>query len=351
MGLLQKWGKHIGDTWNRATGQGARDREKEAQRKQLEMLQGLEETELNELQAQIPELANLGDEGKLQLQGLLDLAKTKAHTVDGTAYDSIKEDPSLRKNQLSSLDKLKEYTEKGRTAQDEAALQDLLSKSRQDDRGRRLAIDSQMKRRGLAGSGLDLMAKLQSKQAASNLASKNALDLSANRETQKLNASQMLGNLSGQVRGQDYQMASDKANAQDLLNRFNSSLKQGVENQNIAYENQQRQHNLSERQRVADANAQYYKNRTAYNNQNKLARYGLLSQKNQYNNNVRRQMVEDRNANRLRKAGFFGDKARSHKQNYLSTGDQMQLIGSLVNGGAALMGGSKGGAGGKTSGT
>ena len=350
MGLLQKWGKHIGDSWNRATGQGARNREQEALRQQLQMLEGLSEADLQELQAEIPELANLGDEGKLQLQGLLDLAKAKAHTVDGTAFDNIKEDPNLRKNQLSSLDKLKEYSEKGRSAQDEAALQDLLSKTRQDDRGRRLAIDSQMKRRGLAGSGLDLMAKLQSKQAASNLASKNALGVAANRETQKLNASQMLGTLSGQVRDQDYKVASDRASAQDLLARFNASLKQGVESQNTAYENQQRAHNLAEKQRIADANAQYYKNQTAYNNQNRLARYGLLSQKHQYNNNIRRQRVADRNENKLRKAGFYGNRAQNQQRNYLTTGDQMQLLGSIIKGGSALMGGGKD-SGGQTSGT
>lgn len=335
MGLLQDWGKKVGDSWNRATGQGARNREKELSKKQLAMLEGLEEADLEQLQAKIPELADMGDEGKLELQGLLDLAKSKAHTVAGSAYDNLKEDPNLRKDQVSSLDKIREYSEKGRTAGDEAALQDLLSKTRQDDRGRSLAIDSQMKRRGLAGSGLDLMAKLQSRQGASNLAAKNALNLAANREAQKLGASQMLGNLSSQVRGQDYQMASGKANAQDLLNRFNASLKQGVENQNTAYENQERTQNLGEQQRIADANAQYSQNRTAYNNQNRLARYGLLSQRNQYNNNLRRQHVADRNENRLRKAGFYGDKANAQKNDYLNTKDQTQLVGSLVKAGAS----------------
>ncbi len=63
-----------------------------------------------------------------------------------------------------------------------------------------------------------------------------------------------IGSLSGQVRGQDYGIASTGARAQDAITAFNARNRQDVEQANVNIRNQAQAANLAEKQRIADEN-------------------------------------------------------------------------------------------------
>ena len=199
-----------------------------------------------------------------------------------------------------------------------------------------------MRRRGLSGSGMDLASKLSSQQAAGNLASRMGLQQAANRSSTMLNAANAAGTMAGNIRGQDWARDRDVANARDALNRFNATMTQGVNTRNADRQMRADERNLNERQRIADYNSARRDRATGVRNQNNLTRYGLLSERNQYLNNLRERRATARNRNLLHRAGVHEQQANNARNDRAGSqgtmggilASAMQAIASFAGGGS-----------------
>lgn len=200
------------------------------------------------------------EEMKYQLQSLVQqgvLTPEDAQVVmtNPTAYLDIEEDPSIRKAQLGSLAKLQGIVDaEGMDAQSKADVADIIRSLDTANKGSREAIIQNAAQRGVGGSGLELANRLTAGQEASSNASQQGLDAAAAAEQRALEAIMNTGQLSTNIRGQDYTKASDKAAAIDAINKFNTQNKQAVTLTNTAARNNAAATNLAAKQRIADAN-------------------------------------------------------------------------------------------------
>lgn len=140
-----------------------------------------------------------------------------------SAYNDISIDPRLRSNQNDALAALAEISQGGGfNAQDRANLSRIHSEESQADRGRREAILQNLGARGMSGGGMDLLAQLQSSQAATDRESQRGLDVAGQGQQRALDAIMQSGQLSGQMQGQDFSQEAQKAAAQNAINQFNA---------------------------------------------------------------------------------------------------------------------------------
>lgn len=143
--------------------------------------------------------------------------------VSGTAFDEVSTDPRLRNQQYQSLDALDEIIQGGGlTAADQAALNRIQTDTAQADRGRREAILQNMQSRGMGGSGMELLAQLQSSQAATDRQNQSGLDVAGMAQQRVLDAIMQSGQLAGGMRGQDFGEQAQLAQARDAISQFNA---------------------------------------------------------------------------------------------------------------------------------
>lgn len=147
----------------------------------------------------------------------------EANTVSGTAFDDIEGDPRLKEQQLASLGALEDLANNGGlNAADKANLARISSGAAAEDKGRRGAILQGMQQRGMGGSGMELLAQLDSSQAATDRVAQEGLDIAGMAQDRALDAMMQGGQLAGQVRGQDFSEGAARAEAFDAIKKFNS---------------------------------------------------------------------------------------------------------------------------------
>lgn len=140
-----------------------------------------------------------------------------------TAFEDISVDPRFRDREVDALDALIDLHENGgMMARDTANLSKIQNQVATADRGRRDAVMSNFQRRGQGGSGLELLAMLQSNQAATDRQSQQGLDIAAQMQDRALDALMRSGEMSSQIRAQDYGEQANKAKATDVINQFNT---------------------------------------------------------------------------------------------------------------------------------
>jgi hypothetical protein len=179
--------------------------------------------ELEKLVLQNPEW--LQDLEAATIEGVADVKweGADAATVDGTAFDDISSDPRLREDQMATLGALQELVDGGgMNAVDKANLARIQSQTGQADRGRREAILQNAAQRGMGGSGMELLAQLDSSQAATDRAAQEGLDVAGMAQQRALEAMMSKGQMAGSIRGQDFSEAAQRAAAMDAISRFNA---------------------------------------------------------------------------------------------------------------------------------
>ncbi len=157
----------------------------------------------------------------------------QAAQMGETGLAQVQYDPRMLEAEMSALRALEEQGREGLTAQDRAAMAQFERETGQAARGRRGAIEQSMRSRGISGSGLDLVAQLQSAESANELAAMKALEregMAAQRRTQgQLSAGQM----AGQLGSRQFQQAAERAAAQDRINQFNAANRMNAQQYNI----------------------------------------------------------------------------------------------------------------------
>lgn len=215
----------------------------------LSTWQGLDTPEYNNIDYVAPEYA--GDV-LAQLMGPADdisvdpveATTIQASTMGDSAFNDISSDPRLREAQLSALSELEGISEAGgMTAADEANMNRMISQVNQQDRGRREAIQQNMARRGMGGSGMELLAQMQNSQASTDRASQQGLDIQGMAQARALEAMMQSGQLAGGIRGQDFGEAAQKAAAQDAIAQFNAGQGHAANVANMNATNSMAQYN------------------------------------------------------------------------------------------------------------
>jgi hypothetical protein len=151
-----------------------------------------------------------------------------------TQLGSVTTDPRYKEAELSALSSLEDQGKNGFTAQNRADQVESENQANAANRGRIGAIQQNMQARGAGGSGMDLVAQLQSAQNSNDTEAMRALETEANKERSQQAATAQAGSLAGTLQNQEYNQAANRAQAQDAINRFNTS----TTNQNNAYNNQ-----------------------------------------------------------------------------------------------------------------
>lgn len=192
---------------------------------------------------------------ELIMQGEITPEEAQAISQDPSAFLDIEQNPVVAKAQMQALQKLQGISDAGGLdAQGKARLMDVISDFETSARGANEAIMENAAHRGISGSGLELANRLVGTQEGATRASRNATDVAAEAERRALEAIIQTGQLSGDIRSQDYKVAADKAAAIDAINNFNVRNRQDVLNANVDRRNTAQATNLGERQRISDAN-------------------------------------------------------------------------------------------------
>lgn len=191
---------------------------------------------------------------KFVQQGILQPEDVEVFMQEPSLMESFLENPEVISSQLASLNQMNEYGKGNLTPVDKANMMQQMQMEAQQEKGAREAILSNARSRGVAGSGLEMAAALQSQQEAANRANRTATDINSATQQRALQALNQAGSLAGQMRGQDLDAAQRKAAATDAINQFNVQNRQAVTSENVRMANEANARNLAEQQRVADQN-------------------------------------------------------------------------------------------------
>jgi len=176
------------------------------------------------------------------------LKNVEAEIQTNTEFDKIREDVRLKDAQMNALQRMQQVaSEGGMTAIDRARLNDINAQVNQQTQARRQAAMTQAAQRGQAGSGLMYANILGGEQAAAEAAARQGFDVAAEAQRRALEAMAGSGRLAGDIRGQEYQQAANRAQAQDRINAYNTQLR----NEMNKYANTVAQQNFQNRMDVA----------------------------------------------------------------------------------------------------
>lgn len=238
-----------------------------------------------------------------------------------TAMEGIALDPELRAAQMEALQGLSEIGEAGLTPGDVAAMRSLQRQVAGQEQARQEAILQEMARRGVAGSGQELAARLQSSQSAADRASEEANRMAQMAQARALEGITRAGSLGGQIRGQEFGEQADVATARDAISRFNAANQQSVRQRNVQAQQQAQLRNLQEQQRIAEQ-------QTATKN---------LQQ--QYNKELIQQRFQNRMNRAAGAAGQYGGIAEDRSRAAQRTADMWAGIGRGVGTGIGAFAG------------
>jgi hypothetical protein len=173
-----------------------------------------------------------------------------------SAFEGLQEDPALRQQQLTNLQALNElYQAGGLDAGARADLAEAQAATAQQERAQRGAILNDFASRGGANGNASLVAQLASQQGSAQRAGMEGMRAAGDAQQRALQALMASGSLAGEVRGQDYNVAGDKARASDLVAERNSRNRQDVYGRNVDRNFQAQQGTISNRFRQADGQA------------------------------------------------------------------------------------------------
>lgn len=218
--------------------------------------QGYAEQAFNELLAigLPPDLSKEIIMQKFQEAGIMTPELEQEIAQQHSKMAELQEDPETRNAQMEALNTFKSLSKTGLGATDKAALNQVRDQVQRDLEGKRQQILQNMQQRGMGGSGAELISQLQASQGSANQASEESDRLAAMAQERALSALGRSADLAGNVRSQDFSNESAKARAQDELSRFNVDNQRSVQARNIGAKNQAQAQNLSNKQRIMDAN-------------------------------------------------------------------------------------------------
>jgi hypothetical protein len=194
---------------------------------------------LPDLMALIPQLALQVQQGTMtpaqyqammaQVQGRMDPAQFEAAQQAASAMTNVNSDAATIQGARAALEKLAEIAQnKGLTEADRAQFASVMDQANANSAQQRAAQVQQLQMQGNAGTGTELAARLSGVQGTANANAAAGASVAQSAQARALQALQagLTGNtnLNQQLYGQDTQ----KAQAQDAINQFNTQAKNAV---------------------------------------------------------------------------------------------------------------------------
>lgn len=192
-----------------------------------------------------------------------------------TAMQQIQTNAQTQAAQQNALNSLQQTGyQGGLNLQDRATIADAQSQNAQNAAGVNGALTQQLAQRGALNSGVGIAAQLSNNQNQVNANANASLNQAAQAQGRALTAIQGAGTLAGQMSAQDFQQQAQVAQAQDAINRFNTTNLQNVQQRNVASQNAAQAANLGNAQNILNSNVGIT-NAGITNNQNlNQAQYG-----------------------------------------------------------------------------
>lgn len=216
---------------------------------------------------------------QLESQGQLTPELESALTQQASGLQSYQEDQQLKQTQRDALQSLIQSGRTGLSATDRAALNQIRNQTAQQVQAQEQSVLQNMQMRGMGGSGNELAARLLAGQAGAQSAQQQGDQIAAQAQQNALQAMAQSGNLASGMSQADFSRASQIAQAQDAINRFNTENSQNVAGRNVSSKNTAQATNLGEKQRVADTNVGTYNSQEQYNKQVPMQVYNAQLQK------------------------------------------------------------------------
>lgn len=150
-----------------------------------------------------------------------------------SAYENLNIDAGSRDAQVRAYRALMERgLSGGMDAESRAQLAEAQTAAAQQESGARQALQQRYAAMGRGGGMAAFAAQLANTQASAERGSQAATRAAGDASARAYQAIAQGGSLAGQVRGQDYQQASDKASARDLVAQHNARNRQEVGGRN-----------------------------------------------------------------------------------------------------------------------
>jgi hypothetical protein len=147
---------------------------------------------------------------------------------------NVSADPAVREAQMGALSKMQGIADQqGLDPQAQLALQQARQSTDQQARANSEGIQSDMARRGMSGSGSELAGQMAGSQGASNRGNMAGLQTAADARERAMAALAGVGQMSGQIRGQDFTTDESNRRAAMERDRFNAGLKTAAQQSNI----------------------------------------------------------------------------------------------------------------------
>lgn len=135
--------------------------------------------------------------------------------------------------QSAALGRLSSFVDQnGLDAQARSANEEVLSASAQRAQGQRGAVENQMARKGMSGSGTEFAGMLSANQNAANQGRQSSLDISGQARQRALGALRDQASIGGQMRGQDIDVESKNVAAANAREEFNAKMRYAAQGAN-----------------------------------------------------------------------------------------------------------------------
>lgn len=192
---------------------------------------------------------------KAEYKYLSDPLLENVYQQSNTEYDNVRVDPSVLYAQNRALDDLINLSEsKGLNAIDQQALQEIISNENRNLQGQNEAILQDAMQRGVYGSGLEMAQRLQAAQSSANRMNNQDMDVMSQAQQRALEALSNYGNLASNMRTQDFNEQSKRAEAQDTINQYNIGNMIDSNRNNINRQNEVSQKNVGIYNQQQDSN-------------------------------------------------------------------------------------------------
>jgi hypothetical protein len=178
----------------------------------------------------------------------------EAVNLQASKVSQIQEDKALRDTQVKALQEISKRGRAGLTPEERAQFNLSRGEVQRDLEAKNQQIVQNLAMRGQAGGGAEIAARLLSSQESADRASEEADRINAAASARALSAISQSGELSGNLRTQDFNVENIKASSADEFDRFNVSNQIARQTRNVGSLNEAQSTNLAESQRIADTN-------------------------------------------------------------------------------------------------
>lgn len=170
------------------------------------------------------------------------------------AMQNIALDPRLKNAQMQQLESLQKLGETGISPEEQAQLNNLRRQTESENQARMKSLLEQQQTRGVASGEGALAARLLGTQSAANTQAEGSDQLAAMAFRRALEAKSGAAGVAGNMESQDYARQAELARALNQRELQNVAMKAGTQQRNVDRFNQAQASNLSNQQRIMDAN-------------------------------------------------------------------------------------------------